>query len=92
MSYYFSFVTCPFCGHTRPKVAVFSTRHWRFVQQVGGDQVNLPHRLFNVFDLELHASIAFEAEIDFDGETTTHTQGSDPLPQNLVVAFVGQGQ
>ena len=54
--------------------------------------MNLPHRLFNVFDLELHASIAFEAEIDFDGETTTHTQGSDPLPQNLVVAFVGQGQ
>ena len=92
MSYYFSFVACPFCSHTRPKVAVFSTRHWRFVQQDGCDQVDLPHRLFNVFNLELHASIAFEAELDFASEATTHTQGSDPLPQNLILAFVEQGR
>jgi serine/threonine protein kinase len=92
MSYYFGNMACPYCGLPRPKAVVFSTRHWRLVQQVGCNQVDLPHRLFNEFSLEMHASSVFEVELDFDKQMATHTQGSDPLPENLAITFVEQGR
>lgn len=93
MSYYFfNYTACPFCAFSRPKVAILSTRHWRFIQQAGCTQVDLPHRLFNRFSLASHCSVAYEAEFDFDREIAYHPRGGNPLPPNLNVVFVEPGQ
>lgn len=92
MSYLKNHTTCPYCDAPRPTVAIATTDRWHMVIQPRDTEVNLPHRLFHPFSLELNARTEYEAVIDFQNESATHARGTEPLPPGLSFEFLKEGQ
>lgn len=88
MSHGIDHIKCPYCKAPRMKTAIATTDRWQMVIQADGTEVKLPHRLFNPFSLELNADTAFEAVLDFKGESATRVRGTDPLPTGLTFRFL----
>ena len=61
------------------------------VLQPGDAPVELPHRLFHPFSLELHDRAECEAVIDLVAHTATHERGTPPLPAELFFEFLEAG-
>lgn len=92
MSYYKGRTQCPYCDAPRPVVVVATTDRWQIVIQPRDTAVNLPHRLFHPFSLELHGRTEYEAVIDFQNKSTTHARGTEPLPQGLSFQFLEESR
>ncbi len=92
MSYSKDHATCPYCDAPRPTVAIAVTDRWHMVVQPRDTEVNLPHRLFRPFSLELNGRTEYEAIIDFQNESATHARGTEPLPPGLSFEFLKDGR
>ena len=88
MSYMNDRLDCPYCEAPRPAVAIAATNRWKMVIPAGAGEVELPHRLFNSFSLELNGKTAYEAVLDFSKRTATHVRGTSPLPPDLSFHFI----
>lgn len=92
MSYLKNHTTCPYCDAPRPTVAIATTDRWHMVIQPRDTEVNLPHRLFHPFSLELNGRTEYEAVIDFQNESATHARGTEQLPPGLSFEFLKEGR
>lgn len=79
---------CPYCRSPRPSLAIAKTSRWQLVIPAKPDPINLPHRLFNPFSLELNDTTAYEAVLDFGQRSATHVRGTERLPTDLTFEFL----
>lgn len=92
MSYLKDHTTCPYCDAPRPTAAIAATDRWHMVIQPRDTEVNLPHRLFHPFSLELNGRIEYEVVIDFQNESVTHVRGTEALPPGPSFEFLKEGR
>ena len=79
---------CPYCRSPRPSLAIAKTSRWQLVIPAKPDPINLPHRLFNPFSLELNDTTVYEAVLDFGQRSATHVRGTERLPTDLTFEFL----
>lgn len=90
MSYLKDHSSCPYCGTSRPALAIAKTNRWQIVVRPQDDEVKLPHRLFRPFSLERNDTTKYEAVLDFGRLSATHVRGTEQLPAELSFEFMEQ--
>ena len=80
---------CPYCSAPRPAFARAKTPRWELSIPPDTTECALPHRLFYPFSFEHHDDTQYEAVLDFVKKTAQPVRGTEPLPPDLSIAFVG---
>ena len=92
MSYFLDYIQCPYCEATRPSFAIAKTDHWQISLQATSDGIELPHRLFNAFSLEMNDVAQYQIVLDLEKKFVGNAFGTKLLPNGLSFHFFEEGE
>jgi len=92
MSFFLEYIQCPYCEALRPSFAIAKTDRWQMAIQVTSNGIELPHRLFNAFSLEMNDVAQYQIVLDLEKKFVGNAFGTKLLPIGLSFHFFEEGE